>query len=345
MTLDEVGRDRWLSFISSRRSTVYHHPAWHAAIELSYGIRPVYVVMTDSSGALRAALPGAVVRGVAGTARFVSYPFSDTCGPVADDAEDFGLLAAAVAGMGGMPGRRWRCAEVRTEGQAGHGGYSSYRGYRAHILRTDRPADELYAGLHRDCVQRRVKKAFRSGLEVREGASLDDMRSFYSLHLMTRKRLGAPVQPFSFFRCLWNEMRAEGLISVLLVYRGRAAVAGVVLLRHGARMTYKFGASDERCSSLGANQLAMWSAIRKASHEGIREFDFGRSLAAKGSLGAYKARYGAREVELNYQHFPPRQARAHDEGGRLAGVASAVFRSIPAFSSRLIGRLIYKYLA
>lgn len=301
--------------------------------------------MSDSTGVLRAALPGAIVRSVTGSKRFVSYPFSDTCGPVADSMDDLNRIASSVASDLSRKSGNLSQTELRSERTFEPESFSIYSGYTGHVLKLDRHIDDIFGSFHKDCVQRRIKKAFRAGLEVHEAASISDIRDFYGLHLMTRKKLGSPVQPFSFFRNLWNTLGAEGLLSVLLVKKDNQPIAGVVLLKYKKRATYKFGASDERSLNLGGNQLAIWTAIRKASDEGFLEFDFGRSFAGNHGLNDYKSRWGAEEVQLNYLYSPSRNPGIKDEGGRCAALASTVFKSLPPLSNRLLGRLFYKYLA
>lgn len=301
--------------------------------------------MSDTNGVLRAALPGALVRSVTGSRRFVSFPFSDTCGPVADGPDEFKHISSALSSGCAPGGKTWSQTELRTEHLTEPEDFSTYQGYAGHILKLDRPIDDIFRSFHKDCVQRRIKKAFRAGLEVYEGTSLSDIRDFYGLHLMTRKKLGAPVQPFTFFKNLWNTLDAEGLLSVLLVKHAGQPLAGVVLLKYGKRVTYKFGASDERFLGLGGNQLAIWTAIKKAADEGFQEFDFGRSFAGNNGLSEYKSRWGAEEIRLNYLYSPSQNPGLKDEGGRCASLASTVLKSLPPLSNRLLGRLFYKYLA
>jgi hypothetical protein len=301
--------------------------------------------MTDASGVMNAAIPGALVRSMTGARRFVSYPFSDVCGPVSDGPRESEAITNALSSGKGLHGKTWTRSELRIENGASFERYSEYQGYSSHILKLGRPIDDVFASFHKDCVQRRIKKAFRSGLEVFEGSTLSDMRDFYGLHLMTRKKLGAPVQPFSFFRNMRRFLVPGGHLSVLIVRKGRKPVSGLVMLRYGKRASYKFAASDESFLSLGGNQLAIWTAIRKASDDGLLEFDFGRSFSGNSGLNGFKARWGAEEVRLSYLYSPEKSAGLKDEGGRCAKVASAVLKSLPPFSNRLIGRLFYKYLA
>lgn len=301
--------------------------------------------MADRAGVMKAAVPGAVVRGLSGMKRFVSFPFSDVCGPVADGTDELLHISEAMATGNGLADRGWARAELRTRLGQEPAGFSAYQGYTSHVLKLGGPVDNIFSSFHKDCVQRKIRKAFRAGLDVYEGSSLEDVRKFYGLHLATRRKLGAPVQPFSFFRNLWNTLRPEGLISVLLVKSGEKTVSGVVLLKYAGTVTYKFGASDENYLNLGTNQLALWTAIRKAADEGFQEFDFGRSFTGRSGLADFKARWGAKEVQLNYLYSPARNIGLKDEGGACAALASTLFKSMPSFSNRLIGRLFYKYLA
>ncbi len=342
-SLDEIGEMNWLSFISSRESSIYHHPLWHRAIEATYGIKPVYAVTTDSSGVMNAAVPGALLRSVSGAKRFVSFPFSDVCGPVADSAVESAAIVSALGQE--FTGKPWSRSEIRVENGLPYEGYSEYQGYSSHVLALGRPADEIFSSFHGDCVQRKIKKAFKSGLEVYEGISFSDMKEFYRLHLMTRKKLGAPVQPFSFFRNILGLLGPAGKVTIIIVRKGKQAVSALVMLKHGKRASYKFAASDESFLKLGSNQLAIWTAIRKASDEGFLEFDFGRSHAANRGLADFKARWGAKEVRLCYLRSPGKAPGVMDEGGKCARLASTVFKNIPRLSNRLIGRLFYKYLA
>ncbi|MBE7415682.1 MAG: hypothetical protein HS130_10820 [Deltaproteobacteria bacterium] len=59
----------------------------------------------------------------------------------------------------------------------------------------------------------------------------------------------------------------------------------------------------------------------------------------------FKSRWGAAASPLYYMYAPESKAGLKDEGGKAARAAGALFRILPGFSNRLLGRLFYRYLA
>lgn len=340
LTLAEIGEERWNGFVqASPLGTVYHHSAWHRVIEKTYNLRPFYVVVRDATG-IRAAVPAVLLKAVFGK-RLVSYPFSDVCGPLYDEPSCYEALISGLL----RQRHEIRILEIRSKSAPAPEGFSSNGNYINYILPLDRTPEELFKGFHKDCVQRAVKKAFKSGLQVIEGSSLRQMKEFYGLHLMTRKRQGAPVQPFAFFRNIWEVLNPLGLITVLVVKYGKSAAAAQVVLKFKDTAYYKFGASDARYQKLGSNQLAMWTAIKKAADEGLKRFDFGRTYSGNTGLCEFKARWGALSSPLVYARYPAASESLRDEGGGVNMLLDGLFKKLPAFSNRIIGKLLYKYLA
>lgn len=339
-SLAEAGEDRWTSFISSSKGSVYHHPAWHMVIGRTYGIRPVYFTSAGPDNGIRAGMPAALLKGILRGDRIVSYPFSDICGPVcAKGAEAKDFIEALLRQY-----RDYESVEIRT-GEQCSALSKKETNYVNFEIKLDGSAEKLFSAFHADCVKRQVKKAFKAGLDAYECSSLRDFRDFYALHLMTRKRQGAPVQPFTFFRNILEILCPLGLASLILVKKNGMAVSGVLMLRFGDRAYYKFGATDEKHFISGAAQLALWTSIKKASDEGFAFFDLGRTFTENKGLMDFKSRWAAQARPLHYLHWPEKRLALKDEGASTVRVASAVFKALPVFSNRLIGRLLYRYLA
>jgi hypothetical protein len=68
----------------------------------------------------------------------------------------------------------------------------------------------------------------------------------YRLRLLTRKRLGAPIQIRRFFHLIERNAIEGGLGFVLSAHANQVPVAAAVFLAWNGVLTYKYGASDPR---------------------------------------------------------------------------------------------------
>src|SRR5262249_50551736 len=116
--------------------------------------------------------------------------------------------------------------------------------------------------------------------------------------------------------------------------------AGAVFLSSGRSVMYKFGASDSSSWRLRPNNLVLAEAIRIAAAEGAAEFDFGRSGITAEGLRTFKAGWGSQELPLQYCSVGSAPVPSSHRSGRLAG---AVLRSSPAWMTRVVGSLLYRY--
>ncbi len=332
--IDELGELGWNEFVLAHPSgSVFHHSAWHRVMERTYGLKARYLVSRDALGNIGFAMPYALARGVFGSKKLISYPFSDHCGPLLDEPGGFDRLLDFI-----RRGIRSSSIEIRVCGNTPVPQDAAPR-YYIDIIRLENGPEAAYGDFHKDCVRRAIAKAERNGVEIVEAGGLEGMKAYYSLHLATRKRHGVPPQPFSFFGNVHETLSPEGMASVLFAVKDGRRVAGMITLRLGKKAYYKFGASSHACPP-GANQLLMWRAMERAAKEGCIEFDLGRTAESNAGLMEYKARWGGERRRLNYFRLPERKRMI--EENRLV---TNVIKRLPVFSNRLIGELVYKYMA
>src|SRR5699024_2665302 len=70
-----------------------------------------------------------------------------------------------------------------------------------------RTEDEILAGFNQ-LWRRNIKKATKSGVEVRLGTA-DDLPAFHALYEETARRDNFTPRPYSYFRTMWMAMTAE----------------------------------------------------------------------------------------------------------------------------------------
>ena len=143
-----------------------------------------------------------------------------------------------------------------------------------HELRTDRSMAEIESSFASP-IKRNLRKAKRLQLEFEKRDDDEAVEIFYRLHVLTRQKLGVPVQSKSYFRNLNNKLIKTRLGCIGVVSKDNAPIAAVVLLGFNGRLTYKYAASDPSKLEHRPNDWLVYNSIRIASEEGYRFFDFG----------------------------------------------------------------------
>jgi CelD/BcsL family acetyltransferase involved in cellulose biosynthesis len=338
----ELGDPRWRDFVATHpAATPFHHPDWTRLITDCYGFRGFALATRDSAGAIRAGMPVVEVRHLGGAPKWVSLPYTDYCPPLASSKEEQEDLAAALEQASRAAGVR------RTEVRAPLAGCCSATQPTAfrHVLPLARDPAEVHAGFRRDHAQH-IRSAERKGLTVRQATGPEDLvGTFYRLHLLTRRRLGVPVQPRRFFRMLWKDVISTGLGSVLIVEAAAQPIAAAVFLTWNGTVIYKFSASDASAWKLYPNHLLSWHAIRAACEQGHQWFDFGRTDIGNEGLRHFKLSWGAVEEPLFYGRVGAAPGPAPSAEGMASRALRRVIRRGPLLLCRAVGEGLYRYVA
>jgi CelD/BcsL family acetyltransferase involved in cellulose biosynthesis len=331
---------RWLSFQRDHHAALpFHHPSWAAMLAECYRLRVFCLTVDDPSDRVVAGLPVAEVG--SRRPRWVSLPFTDHCPPLTAglDGPD---LAEALDGARRAHG----VGRFEVRGDLVGPGAHPDGTFLAHDLPLDGSVSDVFASLHANQVRRNIRRAQRAGVTVRTGDTETDVtRIFYRLHVRTRHRLGVPVQPLRYFRLLWRRVLQPGLGIVLIAELDGVPVASGVFLAAGSTCVYKYGASDERRWSARPNHLVFWEAIRWATAQGCRRFDFGRTDLDDRGLREFKSRWGTEERKLTYSVLADAPSRTGTRHGGLPAPIRAAIRRGPRIVPRVAGELLYRYTA
>lgn len=161
-----------------------------------------------------------------------------------------------------------------------------------HVLALDRDFDAILktwnAG-HRSG----VKKAQKAGVTVRCAPTLDDWRAYYGVYEDSVRRWGENAhgrQSWALFEAMYARKSAH-IRLWLAEYQG-AIISGIVCFYAPQHVVYWHGATLEAHFELGPSKLVMYEAIRHASENGYRWFDFNPSGGLDG-VREFKRRFGA----------------------------------------------------
>lgn len=332
-----VSEERWLKFIaSSDCATIFHHPRWLKVLQRQYGLEGSYLCEIDHTGHIRGGLP-VICESKGGSTLLRSLPFTDYIRPVVNDPV---VERQFQAELGEYVVQKRYSAEFRWT-------YSAPNFERMHVgylhrTSLETPSDELFSSLRKTRVQQRITKALDYGLTASISEEYADVEEFYRLHLLTRRKLGIPVQPKRFFKILYEEVLAKRFGFLSVVRKGRVPVSIGVLAGFGKTLTYKFSASDQKYLSYKPNNLMLWSAMLEAQARGFTVFDFGRTELGNDGLRRFKLGWRSVEEPLNYSYFL-RSPKGKTFSFLKERFVSPLIRYSPTFVCRLSGELLYRF--
>jgi CelD/BcsL family acetyltransferase involved in cellulose biosynthesis len=339
--LDPLRDRRWVTFVDSHpQASVFHRTNWLSALKTVYGYDPAVLTTCPPGSPLTNGLVFCRIKSWLTGRRLVSLPFSDHCEPLVDSADELDAMLMPLKQQ--VREGEWKYLEIRpiayepscqTE-------LSRLVTYHFHSLDLRPKAEQLFQSFHKDCVQRKIRRAEREKLQYEEGTSEILLQKFYRLLVMTRRRQYLPPQPIAWFRGLiaafGNELR------IRLASKDGAAVAAILTLSHKKSVVYKYGCSDSAFSRLGGTALLFWKTIQEAKDLGFEELELGRSDLDNLGLIAFKDRWGAARRSISYWTYPPNESA----GMRVwqKKVSRRVVSAVPDGALKTVGRLLYRHI-
>jgi CelD/BcsL family acetyltransferase involved in cellulose biosynthesis len=337
---------RWDTFLARHvRASLFHSSPWLKALNQTYGY-PVVGYTTSAPGEeLKDAVVFCRVESWLTGRRLVSLPFSDHCEPLVDRQEDLQVLIASLEEKTWR--EKWNYMEMRpltpiTVATP----LRATTHYTFHELDLQGDLGTIFRNLHKDSIQRKIRRAEREKLSYAEGSSEPLLEDFYRLVELTRRRHRLPPQPKKWFQ---NLMRYFGeALKIRIARKDGLAVAAMLTVRHKDALIYKYGGSDAGYNKLGGMHLLYWAAIRDAKAMGLKTFDLGRTDADQLGLITFKGRWGAKESLLTYSRYAPAGDSSHmfdvSHSKASSGPARDLLGYLPNRLVSFLGRALYKHV-
>ena len=334
MRLISLSMEQWQAFAETRPDALaFHHVCWQQALAEAYNFEWQAWGLVKG-GEVVAGAPFLASRTLTGSRKLGCLPFSDHVGPLAATPEDGAAYWEALSEHQFRPFAK---VVVRTVGpEPPVPSTSDWVRHRVDL--TDHLANSPFPS----SVRRNLRKAEKAGLEFRLETDPSAMAVFYRLHVLTRRRLGVPVQAKAYFRKIQERIVSGGLGFVATVHDGPRVIAAAVFLGFAKSLIYKYGASDPEALALRPNELLFARAIATAREMGYDHFDFGVTKVSNEGLRRFKMKWGSREDPV-YHAFLRGQPSAPSGTGVLHRVAGSIIRSSPPFVCRALGAALYRY--
>ncbi len=272
--------------------------------------------------------------------RLVSLPFADHCEPLLNDPGD--LLTFANWLRAECDRQGWKYFELRPLMLQNESyGLQPSRSYCLHQLDIRPDPDRIFQALHRNSIQRKIRRAEGERLSYEVGCSSNLLDEFYRLVLITRKRHRVLPQPRDWFANLVKCM--DESVQIWLARKNVASIAALLTLRHRSTMIYKYGCSDGEVHNLGGMPFLFWKLIEESRASEAERIDFGRTELNNEGLITFKNRFGTSKSKLTYYRYPNPESREL-VAKRDSPFVRKVCSILPDAVSRMAGRILYRHI-
>lgn len=339
--IDPLRDSRWSGLVDNHpQASVFHSPRWLTALKAVYGYEPAAVTTCPPGSPLTNGLVFCRVKSWLTGRRLVSLPFSDHCDPLIRSSGELDVLLVHLKQQ--ITQEKWKYFEirpisfepsVRTE-------LGQFVTYYFHKLDLGPGTDQLFHNFHKDCVQRKIRRAERERLEYKEGASEDLLQKFYHLLVMTRRRQYLPPQPLAWFRGLVAAFGED--LKIRVASKDGIPVASILTLSHKKTMVYKYGCSNVAFNNLGGTALLFWKTIQDGKERGFEELEMGRSDVDNHGLVAFKERWGASRKSISYWTYPKKESTEVSVWNKK--MSRKIVSVIPDLALEAVGNLLYKHV-
>ncbi|MBU5611609.1 lipid II:glycine glycyltransferase FemX [Geomonas azotofigens] len=347
--IDPLRNHRWDRFVHQHPyGWITHLSGWKRVLDKNFPhMTGYYLVLKDRCEAIRAALPVYAVESWLTGRRLVSIPFATLSDPLVTDPADMEILSGAVLRLAE------RLAISRVEIRTSAASHLLDRDrFHADCLRKhhslalcDDP-EQVRRRFHRSCVRQRIARAERCDLSLIRGKRETDLREFYLLHRVTRKRKGLPPHPYQLVKTLWQTFAPQGLVELLLCRKGNETVAGLLLFKYKSRVSIEYSAVNALHNDSSPVHFLFWNAIRDACLAGYRVLDFGQTSERNKSLMEFKSHWGAEVSDLPHFLYPNDPAHSTPAGDETIAkkLLQFVCNKAPDTALSYLGEFCYRHL-
>ena len=325
--------------LTNENYSFFQTALWARVLVDTYNYNPYYFVVIEDDK-LKFLLPSMEVKSFLSHTRMVSLPFSDFCDPVTNESNNFdGFFRYLVDYAKTI---HWNSIEFRG-GAKLFDTTQQYMQAIGHSLTLTPDTVSIFKKFHLN-TRRNIKKARRENVQVEMFHDFNAIEKFYKLQCVTRKRLGIPPQPFTFYKNIFHNVIEQNAGFIMLASHEDKVFAGALFFHLGNKALFKYGASDMKFKQLRGNNLIMWEAIRWYANNGYTNFNFGRTDLDGQGLRRFKLGWGCDEEKLNYYKFKLSEDCFIESDHRKYVFIHNVFKKLPTPVLRMIGAIVYKHL-
>jgi serine/alanine adding enzyme len=362
-TLSLQDTQSWDGYVEKHRdATVYHLSGWSRMIEGTYAQKAYLLAAVANDGnatsdneeteRIVGIFPIFKFRDLTLSNSFISMPFSDMGGTVADSA----LIRRSLIMEAIFLGDKFNAKKIEMRSTERSKSESDFinskefkkklyyheesRRYRM-LLKLPTTSKELIDG-YKSKLRSQIRRPIKSGFVATVGQS-ELLEDFYTVFAENMRDLGSPVHSKKLFVNLFKEFTNKA--NIFVVHGGKGPVAASLAIGFRNVLHNPWASSLRKYSKFSPNMLLYWKMLEFACDNGFRFFDFGRSSIGEGTY-KFKKQWGASPVQLPWQYISIGKDIAGDSLSENNAFLKAgeIWKRFPIFLTKLIGPHLRKYI-
>jgi lipid II:glycine glycyltransferase (peptidoglycan interpeptide bridge formation enzyme) len=342
-TLDPLLDGRWDDLVASHpKASVFHQKGWLKALARSYGYRPVVLTSAPPGERLSDGIVFCEIKSWITGSRLVSLPFADHAEPLLNECGDSFELTTEWLRSESRE-QNWKYIEIRplSWGMHAENPLTVSQSYWFHTLDLTPSLEQILSNLHKNCIQRRIRRAEREHLSYKKGCSEELVNDFYRLLMITRRRHRLLPQPRAWFRNLVACMSPN--VEIRLARKDGIPIAAILTLKHHNTVVFKYGCSDEKFHHLAGMPFLFWKLIEESKKADAELIDFGRTDLENDGLIRFKDQFGTTRRQITYFRYRL-GVRERDVAASYLPATRALFSVLPDALSSMAGQLLYRHI-
>ncbi len=333
-------RERWNDFVDSAAGAeIYHLFEWRHLLEDVFGHNCHYLLAESRDGRVVGVLPVSEISSLLFGRFFVSIPYFNYCGVLAESSTARDVLVGTVC-------------DIANEARADHVEFRHRDGIKLDLpFRTDKVAMQLSLPSDADALWKQfssklraqIRRPRKEGARCIEGGAelLDD---FYVVFARNMRDLGTPVFPRTMFARMLQLF--PDAARVFVVYLGDTPAAAGITVGYRGLLEIPVASSLREYNRQAVNMLLYWSVLEYGIRERYKVFDFGRSTVDSGPH-RFKKQWGAEPGPLGWYYWL-RQGNSLPQlnpSNPKFRLARAMWQRLPVRVATILGPRVVRYLA
>lgn len=346
--LKEHQYPKWDEFVRKHpNGWLTHLSSWQLVLKSLPNISNSFIlaVVDDITGEICAGLPIYITNTFLHKSSLIAAPLTTIYDILFSDESQFGALITGIMELyNRTSSSKIIIKPLYTAKYFNKIGFNKDKTFLYHRLILEDSLEKTYKKFHRSCIRQHITKSAKYPMKIRIVETKEDIKSFYKLYQITRKKHGLPALPYNYFESIWRIYSPSKNVFIFLLEYKSKPISGLMAFKYKKHFSAEALGWDIVYKDFNPAIYIFWEAIKFALELGCSSFDFGRTSTSNKNLIAFKRRWGSEEIEMPiYSYSTASKRKGVFRKNKIGGnIAHHIYRLSPCPIYTGLSNLYYR---